>query len=116
MTVKEYVKERKLSLKEEFSKLNKPIKFVIVQVNDDPASNIYIKGKLKDASELNVNAVLHHLDKDLSMTDMAKEIEKLNNDESVTGFIVQMPLPKQIDEEKVKQLVSPKKMLMVLIH
>lgn len=109
MTVKEYVKERKLSLKEEFSKLKKPVKFVIVQVNDDPASDIYIKGKLKDASELNVNAFLHHLDKDLSMTEMAKEIEKLNNDDSVTGFIVQMPLPKQIDEEKVKQLVSPKK-------
>ncbi len=109
MIVKEYVKERKLSLKDEFSKLNKPVKFVIVQMNDDEASNIYIKGKLKDANELGVNAVLHHLDKNLSMKELTDEIDKLNKDDSVTGFIVQMPLPKQIDEEAVKRLIDPKK-------
>lgn len=109
MTVKEYVKERKLSLKDDFSKLKKPVKFVIVQMNNDEASNIYIKGKLKDANELGVNAVLHHLDSNLSMEYLSNEIEKLNEDKTVTGFIVQMPLPKQIDEEKVKQLVNYKK-------
>ena len=109
MIVKDYVKERKLSLKDDFSKLNKPVKFVIVQMNDDEASNIYIKGKLKDANELGVNAVLHHLDKNLSMEELTDEIDKLNKDGSVTGFIVQMPLPEQINEEEVKRLIDPKK-------
>lgn len=109
MTIKEYVKERKLELKDEFSKLHKPVKFVIVQMNDDEASNIYIKGKLKDANELGVNAILHKVDKNASMDNLLKEIDNLNQDDSVTGFIVQMPLPKQIDEDLIKISVASKK-------
>lgn len=109
MEIKEYVKNRKVQLKEEFSALKTDKKFVIVQMNEDDASKAYIKGKLKDANELNVNAILLKFPIDLSEDELLKEIEKLNNDDSVAGFIVQMPLPKQINEEHVKLAISPKK-------
>ena len=109
MIIKDYVKKQKLILKEEFLKLKNPPKFVIVQMNDDAASNIYIKGKLKDAAELGVNAVLVKIPPSSTQDELLSEINKLNNDDSVTGFIVQMPLPKQIDEELIKLSISPKK-------
>ena len=109
MTIKEFVKQRKEELKETFLNLPNKKKFVIVQMNEDDASNAYIKGKLKDAAELNVNAELRKFPLDFSQEELLKEIDKLNHDDEVIGFIVQMPLPKQINEEDVKLAIDPKK-------
>ena len=109
MTIKEFIKLRKEELKQEFLSLHSDKKFVIVQMNEDDASNAYIKGTLKDAAELNVNAELRKFPLDFSQEELLKEIDKLNKDDSVIGFIVQMPLPKQIDEEAVKLAVAPNK-------
>ena len=109
MEIKEYVRNRKQFLKDEFLAFNDKHKFVIVQMNEDAASNAYIKGKLKDGNELGVNVELRKFPLDLSQKQLLEEIEKLNNDDEVAGFIVQMPLPKQINEEDVKLAISPKK-------
>lgn len=109
MEIKEFVKVRKEELKVEFSKVDKNLKFVIVQMNEDPASNAYIKGKLKDGNELGVNVELKKFPMDFSQEQLLKEINSLNHDSSVVGFIVQMPLPKQINEEAVKLAISPEK-------
>ena len=109
MEIKEFVKVRKEELKVEFSKVNKNLKFVIVQMNEDPASNAYIKGKLKDGNELGVNVELRKFPIDFTQQQLLKEIDSLNHDSSVVGFIVQMPLPKQINEEAVKLAISPEK-------
>ena len=109
MNIKEYVAHKKDLLKQEISSYDKVPHFVIVQVNDDPASNAYIKGKLKDAAEVGIYAKLKKFEETISETDLLNEIEKINNDKSVDGLIVQMPLPKHIDEEKVKLQVSPLK-------
>ncbi|MCQ2793205.1 MAG: bifunctional 5,10-methylenetetrahydrofolate dehydrogenase/5,10-methenyltetrahydrofolate cyclohydrolase [Bacilli bacterium] len=109
MTIKDFVKTRKEELKVEFAKFKSVSKFVIVQMNEDPASEAYIRGKLKDGSELGVNVELRKFPLDFSHENLLNEIDKLNKDDSVTGFIVQMPLPKQIDEESVKLAISPKK-------
>ena len=109
MTIKEYVAQRKLELKELISKRKSVPCIAIVQVNDDPASNAYVKGKLKDASELGVRADLLKFPEAITQEELLKVIEDLNNDDEVDGFIVQMPLPKHIDEEIVKLAVSPKK-------
>ena len=58
MIIKEYVKTRKEELKKEVAELATPVNFVIVQLNEDDASNAYVRGKLKDAAELGVNAEL----------------------------------------------------------
>ena len=109
MTIKEYIKARKEEIKLEVSKMEKKPTLVIVQLNEDEASKAYVKGKLKDAAELGINAKLLKFPVDFSEKSLMKEIEKLNKNKKVDGFIVQMPLPKQIDEEKVKIAVSPEK-------
>jgi len=110
MIIKEYVALQKEQMKkafEDFKNVNK--RFVIVQMNEDPASNAYIKGKLKDGAELGVNVELVKLPIDATQPQLLDLINKLNNDTSVAGFIVQMPLPKQIDEETIKLAISPEK-------
>ena len=109
MTIKEYVKARKEELKNEIASLKEPLNFVIVQLNEDEASKAYIRGKLKDSEELGIKARLLKLPVSTSQEELLKEIDKLNHDKSVDGFIVQMPLPKQIDEETVKLAISPDK-------
>lgn len=109
MLVKEYIKVRKEQLKNEIASLNEPINFVIVQLNEDEASKAYVRGKLKDAAELGINAKLIKLPIETSEAELLKEIDKLNKDDLVDGFIVQMPLPKQINEETIKLAVSPDK-------
>lgn len=107
MTIKEFVAKRKEEIKEYVSGLNNKPHFVIVQVNDDVASNAYVKGKLKDSAELGINAELIKLPTSTSEEELLKLIDSLNHNEKVDAFIVQMPLPKHINEEKVKLAISP---------
>ena len=109
MTIKEYVAKRKLEIKELVSSFSRKPKLAIVQVNEDAGSNAYVKGKLKDANELGVIADLIKLPLTTTQEELLTLIAQLNNDNSVDGFIVQMPLPKQINEEVIKLAVSPLK-------
>lgn len=109
MTIKEYVAIRKADIKAEVEAMQKKPSIAIVQINEDPASYAYIKGKLKDAAELGVNAELIKLPLETSQEQLLNVINRLNIDNIHDGFIVQMPLPSQIDEEVVKLAISPKK-------
>lgn len=109
MTIKEYVKQRKEEIKALIEGMERKPHITIVQLNEDAASNAYVKGKLKDAAELGVEATLEKLPIDTSEEDLLAFIDKLNKDDNVDGFIVQMPLPKQISEEKVKLAINPNK-------
>ena len=109
MTVKEYIKLRKEEIKQEVASLKEPINFVIVQLNEDEASKAYIRGKLKDADELGIHAELIKLPVETTQEELLNLIDKLNKDSKVDGFIVQMPLPKQINEETIKLAVAPEK-------
>ena len=109
MTIKEFVSKRKEEIKEYVSGLAIKPFLVIVQVNDDVASNAYVKGKLKDASELGINAELKKLPTSTTDEELLNIINILNKDNKVDAFIVQMPLPKHINEEKIKNAISPEK-------
>ena len=109
MTVKEYVKFRKEEIKNEVALMKEVPNFVIVQLNEDQASIAYVKGKMKDAAELGINARLIKLPVETTEAELLKLIDELNHDKSVDGFIVQMPLPKQINEETIKLAVAPEK-------
>lgn len=109
MTCKEYVAFRKEEIKKFVLGLEKKPCIGIVQINEDPASYAYIKGKLKDANELGINADLIKLPLETTQDELMKVIVQLNNDDIHDGFIVQMPLPKQINEDDVKLAISPKK-------
>lgn len=109
MTIKEYVALRKEQIKKEIFSCEVKPHLAIVQLNDDPASNAYVKGKLKDANELGAIADLIKLPESTTQTELLKLIEGLNIDDAIDGFIVQMPLPKHINEETIKLAVAPNK-------
>jgi len=109
MEIKEYVAMRKQQIRDEVASMKVRPHLAIVQVNEDEGSNSYIRGKLKDAEELGVLATHIKLDVNTSEAEVLKVVESLNQDSGVHGFIVQMPLPKHIDENKVKVAIDPRK-------
>ena len=109
MTIKEYVKAKKAEIRDLVLSMPRKPKLVIVQINEDEASYAYIRGKLKDAADLGIDAELIKLPLETSQEELLKKIDELNHDSSVDGFIVQMPLPRQIDEETVKLAIAPSK-------
>ena len=109
MVIKEYVAKRKEEIKEYVSGLEVKPYLVVIQVNEDAGSNAYVKGKLKDCAELGIRADLIKLPVETSEEELLKIIENCNKNPEITGFIVQMPLPKQINEETVKLAIDPSK-------
>lgn len=81
----------------------------IVMVGDDPASRTYVEKKLNKAGDIGIKGRLHHLTESTTEEELLTLVSKLNSDKSVHGFIVQMPLPKQIDPLKVIAAIDPKK-------
>ena len=109
MEIKEYVKQRKEFFKNEVASFLRKPSLVIIQVNEDAGSNAYVKGKLKDAAEIGLDARLIKMPIETTQEELLKQIDEINKDDSVDGLIVQMPLPKQINEEIIKLAVSPSK-------
>ena len=107
MEIKEYVKSRKLYLTSLINNLEDKPKLIIIQVNEDEASNAYIKGKIKDLNE--INALYEHIKLPLDITEaeLISNIDKYNKDDTVDAILVQMPLPKHINEEHIKQAINP---------
>lgn len=73
----------------------------VVLVGEDPASQVYVRSKGKQTVEAGMNSVEHKLDAETSQEDVLKLIDELNNDSSIHGILVQLPLPKHIHEESV---------------
>ena len=104
--IKQYVKDEKEKIKQ----LNlQNLKLVIIQVGAVEASSRYVKNKLKDCAEVNLPAELIQLPETVSEKEILDLIASLNKDDSVTGFIVQLPLPKQISEEHIIEAIAPEK-------
>ena len=81
----------------------------VVLVGDNKASRSYVNSKHKACIENNINSVKIELDEFITTEQLLEEIEKLNNDKNVHGILVQLPLPKHIDAEKVLNAVSVEK-------
>ncbi|MFA5686637.1 MAG: bifunctional 5,10-methylenetetrahydrofolate dehydrogenase/5,10-methenyltetrahydrofolate cyclohydrolase [Bacilli bacterium] len=109
MEIKEYVLSRKKKLFETIKVMKTKPHLAILQVNDDDATNAYIKGKMKDADELGVLVTHLKLPVETKECEILKVVESLNNDDEIHGFIVQLPLPKHVDSEKIRVAINPKK-------
>ena len=109
MTIKEFVAAQKGILAQEVASLKKPPTLLIIQANENPASDAYIRGKIKDAGEIGANAILRRFPVDISEAELIAEIEKANCDDGIDGIIVQLPLPPHISEAHIKFAVNPKK-------
>lgn len=80
-----------------------------ILVGDDAGSHAYVGGKHKDCAEVGINSIRIDLPKTASQLDVMNSIEKLNNDASCTGFIVQLPLPTGLDSNKALEAINPQK-------
>lgn len=100
--------EVKEKLKNEISALVKKPTLVVISVGDDPASKVYVKQKEKCAQYVGINYI--HLNYDqIEENILLSKIEELNNDNSINGIIVQLPLPKYLDSAQIVNAISPQK-------
>jgi len=76
----------------------------VVIVGEDPASQVYVRSKGKRATECGFHSVTHTMPEETSEADLLAMVQSLNDDEAIDGILVQLPLPKHIDEGKVIHL------------
>lgn len=81
----------------------------VVIVGEDPASQVYVRNKKRTAETCGFHSVQHALPADSAQDRVLELIDTLNNDNSIHGILVQLPLPPQLDEQLVTQAVSPRK-------
>lgn len=82
---------------------------LIVRVGEDSASDIYVAKKVEFGELIGAKVEVKHLNEKVTVEEIISEIEKANQDKSITGIIVQLPLPENIDKEKVINAIDPKK-------
>ena len=80
-----------------------------VLVGEDPGSQSYVKMKHRDCEQLGINSIRKHLPADISQEDLEAVIDELNEDPTCTGYIVQLPLPKHLDENRILERIDPDK-------
>jgi len=80
-----------------------------IQVGENPASRVYIKNQKKSCEEMGIDYRLHELPEATSEEELLQFVEKLNTDDKVTGIILQMPLPQQINGRRVQMAITPMK-------
>lgn len=80
-----------------------------VLVGNDGASLTYVGSKVRSCEQIGIKSTLIHLEDTISENDLLQKITQLNNDDSLDGYIVQLPLPKHINEEKILLAIDPRK-------
>ena len=91
------------------AKFNRVPGLAVIQVGNVSASSVYVKAKTKAAKEVGINVIDHHLKETTNQNDLINLINQLNNNEDVNGILVQLPLPKTINEEMVLNSILPEK-------
>ena len=104
---KEIATHIKAELKEKIKELAGVPKLAVILVGHDVASEIYVKNKQKAASEVGVETVLYTFEDDVVQKTLESLVLRLNADDTVNGILIQLPLPKQIDEKKLLDMVLP---------
>lgn len=93
-------------LKEEVSKLSEKPKLVVIQVGNNESSNIYINQKIKMCHFIGYDHEHVKLDENITNNEIISIIDKLNDDEKVHGILVQMPLPKHLDDKVIQNRIN----------
>ena len=81
----------------------------VVLVGDNPASQVYVRNKVKACEDVGFHSVLEKYDASMTEEQLLARVQALNNDPSIHGILVQLPLPKHIDDHKVIEAISPLK-------
>jgi len=80
-----------------------------ILVGNDPASQVYVRNKVRSCEQCGFESTLINKDSSTTEEELLEIVDKLNNDPDIDGFIVQLPLPKHINEEKITLAINPKK-------
>ena len=94
---------------QEVAEIGRPIGLATVLVGEDPASALYVRRKREACEEVGIESSHHELAADASEEELLALVEELNGAERVTGILVQLPLPEQIDEDRVIRTIAPVK-------
>ena len=103
--IKDELKEKVAALKEQGIEGT----LAVIQVGNDPASSVYVNNKKKACEYIGIGSLAYELPEETTEEELLALIEKLNNDTKVNGILVQLPVPKHIDEEKIINTISPEK-------
>ena len=110
---KEISKKLREDLNKEIKDLKKKYNAVpglaVVQVGNVAASSVYVKAKTKSAQEVGIEVIDHHLEESISEDELLNLIEKLNTQKNVNGILVQLPLPKHMNEQLILDSIHPDK-------
>ena len=88
---------------------NVQVTLAVIQVGSDPASSVYVGNKKKACEYIGINSLAYELPENTSQEELLALVTKLNNDSTVNGILVQLPLPKHIDEDLVIKTITPDK-------
>lgn len=104
----ELAKTRRAELAERVRKLPRSPKLAVILVGNDPASAIYVKNKEKAAVEAGIESVVYRLE-NITQTELLALIAELNADKGVDGILIQLPLPRDLNEREILQAIDPAK-------
>lgn len=96
-------------LKERVNKLSKKPSLVIIRVGEDFASGKYVSNKVKKCEEVGISSKIIHLNENISQDEVEKIIIDLNKDKDVTGILLQLPIPKHLNEDYLTNLIEVEK-------
>lgn len=105
LEIKDELKEKVASLKE--AGIEKCL--AVIQVGADPASSVYVRNKKKGCEYIGINSLSYELPEETTQEELIKLVHELNERNDVNGILVQLPLPKHIDEDAVIKAISPAK-------
>lgn len=103
--IKDELREKVARLKAE----GREIGMAVIQVGNDPASSVYVGNKKKACEYIGIRSESYELPETTSQEELLSLIDRLNKDDAVHGILVQLPVPKHIDEDTVIKAISPKK-------
>lgn len=94
---------------DELSKKGRIPGLAVILVGENAASKVYVANKIKDCQEVGMQSKHYHLDQNATNEEVIELVEKLNKDKEIDGFLVQLPLPKHLDEDLILSKIDPKK-------
>ena len=104
--LREEIKNEILEIKK---KINKNPSLTVILIGDFAPSQIYVKNKEKNSTEVGITSNVINYPKEVSEKEVLDKINELNNDKNISGILVQLPLPEQISKEKIINAIDPKK-------
>ena len=96
-------------LRLEVEKLDVKPTLAVIIIGCNPASKVYVKNKEKKALEIGFNSIVIELDENITKDELEKTIKELNEDKNINGILLQLPLPKHLNEKDFLDLIDPKK-------